>query len=151
MTLRKKTPLSEVRDALDCEGNLCNEIDNYFSDYLNMTYGDAITAFKKNIKTDKKMSGRVTVNLVKLVELNTQRINSTMINLLLDNNVISKMQALLIWRKIKDSTNISDNSKQKFILYLKGYLPQAEKKEEYHHTLKTGVRQIEEDPEVTNG
>jgi len=135
----RETTLTEIRDALECTDNYCEDIQNYFSNYENMLYGEAIDKFKENILIDRLTPGRVIVNLVVLSKYNEKSINDELIFLLLINRAISHMQGLLIWRKIKNLSNISNEAKHQVILAIKGKLPNAEKEDEWKHLDELGI------------
>ena len=137
-TFTHSTPIIVIQEALKTLGVFDNIKDD-FNNPTFETYGDAIQFLNTSILEDRSSRSRIIRNLLMLSDRNSQEINDGFIYTLLSNRAISYQQALLLWRRVKNAQNISDDIKMGVIQAVKGQLPRMENPREWHFLMQDGT------------
>jgi hypothetical protein len=117
-----ETPLSRIRQVLIEKGGLCKEVDSFFKDYAELTYGSIIERFKQAVVEDRVQGvSWMLNNLVLLGDRNSIEMNDGIIEILITS--ANDVQLLGAFKKFKNYTNISDKIKDDIIAIIRKNLP----------------------------
>jgi len=125
----KDTELYYIKQALLAREGFCADVEAFFSDYMHLTYGEAIAKIDAE-STDEYAVSWMLNNAVLLGKDNSPDINAWVIEILFKHKV-GNMQILLLWRKLKNTPLVPTESKYLIIENIRGTLPTIERKGEW--------------------